>query len=306
MTNLSIALDRYLSVRRALGYKLQSQELRLRSFVAFMAARGGPVITARLAAEFADSQCGPSTWGSRLATVRAFARHVALTDPRTEIPPSGVFPAQRRPRPYIYTEAQVADLIAAMSDLHPTGLQARTYQCFFGLIATSGLRFSEAADLRRHDVDLVEGVLVIRETKFGKSRIIPLHESTTRALRRYADERDRCPRRRAGSFFFTGDRGAKLNHTNAHKTFVDWTRLAGLRRPGEPAGPRIHDLRHTFAVRTLTGWYAAGEDVERRLPELTTYLGHTHSEDTYWYLSACPGLLDHARARLEARWETAA
>jgi integrase len=306
MTDLSLALDRYLNVRRALGYKLQSQESRLRRFVAFMAEGGAAVITARLAAEWAGSQCGPSTWGSRLATVRAFARYVALTDPRVEVPPSGVFAPRRRPRPYIYTEAQVADLMAAMSDLHPTGLQARTYQCFFGLIASSGLRFSEAADLRRADINLIGGVVVIRETKFGKSRIIPLHESTTQVLRRYADERDRCSRRKAGAFFFTGDRGAKLNHTNAHKTFIDWTRLAGLRRPGERAGPRIHDLRHTFAVRTLTAWYAAGEDIERRLPELTTYLGHTHSEDTYWYLSACPELLDHARLRLEARWETAA
>lgn len=306
MSDLAIALDGYLTVRRALGFKLLSQEGRLRRFVAFMDERGAAVVTARLAEEWAGSLCGPPTWSSRLATVRAFARHLALTDPRTEIPPGGVFAPQRRPRPFIYTEAQVADLMSAMLDLHPTGLQARTYQCFFGLIATSGLRFSEAADLRRTEVDLAAGVVTIRETKFGKSRVIPVHNTAADALRRYADERDRCPRRRAGVYFFTGDRGAKLNHSNAHKTFVDWTRLAGLRRPGEREGARIHDLRHTFAVRTLTGWYAAGEDIERRLPELTTYLGHTHSEDTYWYLSACPELLDHARARLEARWEAGA
>lgn len=305
MTDLSVALDQYLSVRRALGYKLQSQEIRLRRFVTFMAESGAAVITARLAVEWAGSQCGPSSWGSRLSTVRSFARHLALTDPRTEIPPSGVFAPHRRPRPYIYTSAQIADLLSAMPELHPTGLQARTYQCFFGLIATSGLRVSEAADLQRIDVDLVDGVLTIRNTKFGKSRIIPLHDSTVKALRRYAEDRDRCPRRQAGAFFFTGDRGAKLTHPNARRTFLNGTRLAGLRQPGERSGPRIHDLRHTFAVRTLTAWYAAGEDVERRLPELTTYLGHTHSEDTYWYLSACPELLDHARVRLETHWETA-
>jgi integrase len=271
-----------------------------------MAHRSETVITSRLAVEWSGLQCGPATWGSRLSTVRAFANHVALSDPHTEVPPFGVFAPQRRPRPYIYSDAQVADLMATMVGLHPTGLQARTYQCFFGLIATSGLRFSEAADLRRADINLADGTLIIRETKFGKSRVIPLHESTAQVLRRYAEDRDCCPTRRASAFFFTGDRGAKLNHSNAHKTFIDWTRLAGLRRPGERSGPRIHDLRHTFAVRTLTSWYATGEDVERRLPELTTYLGHTHSEDTYWYLSACPELLDHARVRLEARRGTAA
>ncbi|WP_442504506.1 tyrosine-type recombinase/integrase [Marinivivus vitaminiproducens] len=278
----------------------------MKRFVAFMEERGEAVITARLAVEWAGSLCGPATWSSRLATVRAFARHLALTDPRTEIPPSGVFAPQRRPRPFIYTDAQITDLMASMAELHPTGLQARTYQCFFGLIASSGLRFSEAANLLRTEVDLAVGVITICESKFGKSRVIPVHETTADALRRYASERDRCARRQASAYFFTGDRGAKLNHTNAHKTFIDWTRLAGLRRPGESAGPRIHDLRHTFAVRILTSWHAAGEDIERRLPELTTYLGHAHSEDTYWYLSACPELLDHARARLEARWETAA
>jgi integrase len=271
-----------------------------------MDERGETVVTARLAVEWAGSLCGPATWSSRLSTVRAFARHMALTDPRTEIPPTGVFAPQRRPRPFIYADAQIADLMASMAELHPTGLQARTYQCFFGLIATSGLRFSEAADLLRADIDLIAGVITIRGTKFGKSRIIPVHETTGDALRRYVEERDCCPRRRASVYFFTGDRGAKLNHTNAHKTFIDWTRRAGLRQAGQSAGPRIHDLLHTFAIRTLTGWYAAGEDIERRLPELTTYLGHTHSEDTYWYLSACPELLEHARARLEARWETAA
>ncbi|MBS0363397.1 MAG: tyrosine-type recombinase/integrase [Proteobacteria bacterium] len=302
MSDLAIALDGYLKLRRALGFKLVSQEDRLRRFVAFMDGCGQTVVTARLAVEWAGSLCGPATWSSRLATVRVFARHLALTDLRTEIPPSGVFAPQRRPRPFIYTEAQVVDLMAAMTKLHPTGLQAQTYQCFFGLIGTSGLRFSEAADLLRADVDLVAAVVTIRETKFGKSRVIPVHETTAEVLRRYAEERDRCGRRRASAYFFTGDRGAKLNHSNAHKTFIDGTRLTGLRRPDESAGPRIHDLRHTFAVRTLTAWYAAGEDIERRLPELTTYLGHAHSEDTYWYLSACPELLDHARARLDASW----
>lgn len=306
MTLPEDALDRYLAMRRALGFKLQSQETRLRGFVAFMGERGATHITARLAVEWAGSQCGPATWSSRLSTVRAFARYVALIEPRTEIPPSGVFPPPRRPRPYIYSDAEIAHLLASMPVLHPTGLQGRTYQCFFGLIATSGLRFSEASGLRREDVDLSDGILTIRGTKFGKTRLIPLHVSTTDALRAYAAERDRIPVRRTGVLFFTGDRGAGLSHSSAHHTFIAWTRRAGLRGAEERNGPRIHDLRHTFAVHTLLGWYRAGQDVERRLPELTTYLGHSHVQDTYWYLTACPELLDHARQRLEARWETAA
>lgn len=306
MNLLSDTLDRYLAVRRALGFKLASQETRLRRFVAFMDDRGAAYITASLAVEWAGSQCGPATWSSRLATVRAFARHLALSERRTEIPPSGVFPPQRRPRPYIYSAAEIVDLLAAMPELHLTGLQGRTYQCFFGLLAVAGLRFSEAADLRRENVDLADGVLTIREAKFGKTRLIPLHTTTTEVLRAYASDRDRCPRRQGSVYFFTGDRGAKLNHTNAHKTFMDWTRRAGLRGARERPGPRVHDLRHTFAVRTLLGWYGTGQDVERRMPELTTYLGHTHIEDTYWYLTACPELLNHALLRLEARWEFAA
>ena len=306
MIALQDTLNRYLSVRRALGFKLESQETRLRRFTAFMEERHAPYITARLAVEWAGSQCGPATWSSRLSTVRSFSRYVALNEPRTEIPPFGVFPPQRRPRPYIYAEAEVADLLATLPALHPTGLQGRTYQCFFGLLASTGLRFSEAANLRRVDVDLTEGVLHIREAKFGKSRIIPLHASLTEVLQAYAEERDQCGRRCNGSFFFTGDRGAKLGHSNVHKTFLDWSRRAGLRGAGERRGPRVHDLRHTFAVRTLLRWYEADEDVERRLPELATYLGHRHIEDTYWYLTACPDLLDHARQRLEAHWEAAA
>ena len=215
-------------------------------------------------------------------------------------------PPQRRLRPYTYSAAEITDLLAAMPALQPAGLQGRTYECFFGLIATADLHFSEATGLRREDVDLAAGVLTIRETKFGKTRLIPLHASTADVLSTYAMERDRCGKRRSGAVFFIGDRGAKLNHSNAHRTFIDWTRQAGIRGVRERNGPRVHDLRHTLAVRTLLGWYQAGEDVDRRLPALTTYLGHIHTEDTYWYLTACPELLDHARHRLEARWETAA
>jgi integrase len=306
MTRLLEELEQYLTLRRSLGFKLESQETRLRSFVGFMKARDESRITGKLAAAWTGSQCGPATWSSRMSTVRAFARHVAVSDVATEIPPSGIFPPQRRPHPYIYSDAQIADLLAAMLALHPLSFQGRTYQCFFGLIAATGLRFSEAARLIRDDVDLADGVLTIRETKFGKTRLIPIHASTTEALTAYSAERDACSVRRASRYLFTGERGRGVNHANSHRSFIAWTRLAGLRGIGERQGPRIHDLRHTFAVRTLLNWYRAGDDVERRLPELSTYMGHTHVHDTYWYLSASPELLDRARLRLEANWEAMA
>lgn len=303
MTDLERSLEQYLSLRRTLGYKLQTQESRLRNFVEYMEKRGELYITSKLAVEWAGHQCGLASWSSRLSTIRSFARHLIIVDPRTEVPPSGIFPVQRRPRPYIYSDDQISDLLATMLLLHPTSLRGRTLQCFFGLIAACGLRFSEAALLQRDDADLCNGVLMIRQTKFGKSRIVPLHPSTTEALARYAAERDTSSARRAARFFFTGVYGRALNRWDTGNAFVVWTRKAGLRAPDARQGPRIHDLRHTFAVRTLLNWYERGDDVDRRLPQLSTYLGHTHVRDTYWYLSAHADLLDQAKARLEASWE---
>ncbi|MBB3742028.1 integrase [Rhizobium sp. BK591] len=303
MMEMAEALEQYLTLRRSLGFKLQSQESRLRNFVRYAAAHGEQRITAKIAVDWAGHQCGPATWSSRLSTVRSFARHVQVVDPLTEIPPSQIFPPQRRPRPFVYSDEQIADLMKSMIDLHPGSFRGPTYHYFFGLLASTGLRFSEAARLLRADADLETGTLTIRATKFGKTRIVPLHQSTTLALRRYASIRDEQPIRQASDYFFVGDRGKALIHANPHFSFILWTRRAGLRQADERSGPRIHDLRHTFAVRTLLTWYQAAEDIDRRLPELSTYLGHNHSDATYWYLSAHPDLLDEAKHRLEAKWE---
>lgn len=306
MSALNDALDRYLTMRRGFGFKLSTQELWLRTFVAFMAERGADVVTGKLAIEWAGGGCGPATWSSRLSTVRSFARHLANTDPRTEIPPNGVFPPQRRPRPYIYSDREIADLLAAMLALPPRdGLRRWTFHCYFGLLAVAGLRFSEATDLRREDVDLDSGVLTIRDTKFGKTRLVPIDTTTVAVLVAYARRRDVCPKRRANPYFLVGERGAHLSHDCIHRVFIAWTRQVGLRGPKSRKGPRVHDLRHTYAVRTLVSWYRAGDDVERLLPVLTTFLGHTHTRDTYWYLTASPELMRHAAMRLEARWEIA-
>jgi integrase len=165
------------------------------------------------------------------------------------------------------------------------------------------MRLSEAIGLQRSDVDLDEGVLVVRESKFGKSRLIPLHPTTSAALRCYAERRDAHLGSRCSAYFFVAERGGRLLHQYVHRVFWRLSRKIGLRRPGDHTGPRVHDFRHRFAIRTLLGWYRDGIDVEQRLPTLSTYLGHTCVRDTYWYLSACPELMQEAARRLDRRWE---
>ena len=306
MSPLNDVLERYLTMGRAFGYKFETVEKRLRNFVAFMGERNAVTITGKLAIEWAGGGCGPATWSSRLSTIRSFARHAANTDPLTEIPPRGIFPPRRRPRPYIFTDREIGEFLAAMLALPRHGnFQRYTFHCFFGLLAVAGLRFGEAAKLRRDDIDLGSGIMTIRDTKFGKSRLVPIDPTTVEVLEAYAVCRDASPRRRASPFFLVGARGARLLHANIHQVFITWTRQAGLREPAMSKRPRIHDLRHSYAVHTLVRWYRTGEDVQRLLPTLTTYLGHTHTRDTYWYLTASPELIGHAATRLEARWELA-
>lgn len=167
----------------------------------------------------------------------------------------------------------------------------------------AGLRINEALWMRRDDVDLEQGILTIRGTKFGKSRLVPLHPTTQEVLLRYAARRDEHPDRRSSPYFFVTERGRRLLLQYVYPVFWKLSRQIGLRAPADHTGPRLHDLRHRFAVQTLLQWYRAGEDVERRLPALSTYLGHTCVRDTYWYISACPELMEHAARRLDARWE---
>ncbi|MCP3733240.1 tyrosine-type recombinase/integrase [Sphingomonas sp. MG17] len=303
MTPLRAALDRYVNMQRGFGYKFTSAEHLLIDFVAFMDAQGEAIITNKLAIDWATGAAGPASWPSRLGTVRSFARHLSCTEPRTDIPPAGIVRSTPRPAPYIYTELEIAGLLDAMRALTPaTRLRRWTYHYLFGLLAVTGLRVGEALRLKRDDVDLDTGILTIRETKFGKSRIVPISPSTVAALNDYVTRRNARRCRSAGLHFFTGEHGGQLYHQNIHLVFCAVSRQLGL-RPGSGGGPRIHDLRHSFAVNMLLRWYRAGEDVEQLLPVLSTYLGHSHTRDTYWYLSACPELMEHAVHRLETRWE---
>jgi integrase len=305
MNTLREAAEEYLSLRRRLGYRLDRSGWVLGQFVSFMEQREAPFVTSDLAVEWAvlPTKAQPAYWASRLSAVRLFARHRHATDPRTEVPPLGLLRARsQRRRPYLYTEDEIARLMDAAARMtSPTGLRAQTYVTLLGLLSVAGLRICEAIALDREDVDLDEGILTIRRTKFGKTRLIPVHRSTTLVLRRYAQLRDRVhPRARTNSFL-VGEAGARLVKNTAEDNFVRLSRRVGLRGPEgrHGHGPRLHDLRHRWAVNALLRWYRAGVDVERHLPELSTYLGHTHVSDTYWYLTAVPELMGLAMALLE-------
>jgi integrase len=298
------ALEEYLTVRRALGFILAEPSRLLHKFVVYAEQKGAPSITTELALRWAiQPGCRPAQWANRLSMVRRFARYMSALDARTEIPPHGLLPYRfRRTQPYLYTDEEIAHLIEAAQKLPSLlGLRAATYTTLFGLLTVTGMRVSEPVSLDRDDVDLGRGILTVRRTKFGKTRMLPLHASTLEALRRYVDRRDRLfPKTRS---FFVSERGTRLTVWSVEKTFVLLSRQIGLRSPEDSYGPRLHDLRHRFAVQTLLRWYRTDIDVERHLPELSTYLGHVHVADTYWYISAVPELLQLATLRLEQRGE---
>ena len=305
MSALRESLDEYLAVRRALGCKLVTAGRLLQKFVAFAEQNHTSFITTDLALRWAmlPTSAQPAQWTNRLGMVRRFAQYLSGADSRTEIPPVGLLPHRfHRKPPHIYTEDEVARLLGAAQHLpSPTGLRAWTYSTFFGLLAVTGMRMSEPIALDGEHVDLVRGFLTIRKTKFGKSRLVPLHPTTQDALRRYAQLRDRIHPQSKTAAFFVSERGRRLTNCTVRWTFVKLSRQIGLRGPHDSHGPRLHDLRHGFAIETLLEWYRAGVDVEQHLPELATYLGHRHVTDTYWYLSATPELLRLAMARVDRK-----
>ena len=307
MTPLDQALADYLRVRRCLGFRLRLPASLLRTFVTFLHARGAAYITTDLALRWATQPPGaqPATWAARLGMVRRFARWRSATDPRTEIPPAGLLPHRyRRKAPHLYSDADIDRLLRRAQHLpSPTGLRARTLTTVFGLLVVTGMRVNEALQLDRADVDLGLGSLHIRRTKFGKSRHVPVHPSTVAALQQYAAVRDRFFPAPLTPAFFLSERGRRLTEWTARYTFAKLSQHLGLRAPapGHGRGPRLHDMRHRFAARTMIRWYRAGLEVDRELPKLATYLGHVHVAETYWYLEAVPELLQLATARLRTR-----
>lgn len=302
MTGLRDALSDYLSLRRSLGFKLERPGQLLEDFTGYLDTAGAPTVTTELALAWATApaDADPAWWRARLAATRPFARYLAAFIPGTEVPPAGLLPgpASRRAVPCLYSPAGIGALITAAAAIR-TPLRAATYQTLIGLLAVTGMRAGETIRLDRPDVDLRAGLLTIRESKFGKSRQLPLHATTVAALAGYATLRDQRHPRPATAAFFLSLTGTRLIYKNVHFTYHRLTQAAGLSPRSPQCRPRIHDLRHSFAVTTLLRWYQDGDDVAARLPLLSAWLGHADPASTYWYLTGTPELLALAATRLE-------
>jgi integrase len=305
MSPLEQAMHDYLQLRRSLGYDLAEARWLLPSFVSFLEAQGATTVTVATALAWAQQPPGRGGYSvapRRMTMVRGFARYLAGTDPATEIPPLGLVPHRPHWRPpFLFAPTDVDLMLAEAGRSLASPLRAATYQSLLGLLAASGLRIGEALKLDRSDIDWHEGVLLIRESKFHKSRLVPLHPSSLSALRGFEQVRDRLQPRPLEPSFFTSLTRKRLLYAVVAQVFRQLVDDVGI-GAGAPSPPRLHDLRHSFAIRTLIGWYQAGEDVQARLPWLSTYLGHREPAHTYWYLSASPELLSLAAARQDNAW----
>jgi integrase/recombinase XerD len=300
VTGLESALADYLQLRRQLGFTLDRPARWLASFADYAEAQGAGYVTTELALAWAAQPPGADrSWhAARLSAVRLFARYLQARDPRTEVPPAGLLPGgSRRAEPYLFSAAEITGLMTAAGAIRAP-LRAATYQTLIGLLAVTGMRVGEAISLDCCNADLDAGVITVRQGKFGKSRQLPLHPSAVTALDAYARIRDEAFPRPGTPAFFVSLAGTRLIYKNVHRTYHRLALAAGLRPRSARCRPRIHDLRHSFAVATLIGWYRDGGDVAARLPLLSTYLGHADPDDTYWYLEAAPELLTLAAARL--------
>lgn len=283
-----------------LGFKLVEHDRLLAHFVDYLDQTRTPTITIEAALAWATqpTTAQPARWKARLCVVRGFARHLHVVDPRVEVPPVDLLPCRyQRPTPSLFSPEDIAALLAATHHIK-SPLRAATFGALFGLLATTGMRVGEAIRLDDADVDLTVGLLTVRQTKFSKSRQVPVHTTTVAALGRYAHTRERLCSRPQTPIFFVSMAGTRLVYSDVRATFRKLVTTAGI-RPEFAITPRINDLRHSFAVATLQSWYRDGGDVQARLPLLSAYLGHSHPNSTYWYLQAAPELLALAASRLE-------
>lgn len=308
MSALADAASDYLRLRNRLGHELAEYHRLLPRFVAFLEDAGLQTVTVTAALAWVtapDVDPSGTVASHRMTIARGFARHMAGLDPRTEIPPFGLIGSRRRRHePYIFTLEDIDALVTGAQHLR-TRFASATHETVIGLLASTGMRVGEAIRLDRSDVTETDATLTIRESKFGKSRLVPLQPSVLATLQRYAQLRDEVHDAPTTVSFFVSTRGNRMVYQTIHEVFRNLCDSAGI---GDDAvsRPRIHDLRHTFAVRTLLGWYRAGEDVDALLPVLSTYLGHRDPRWTYWYLSAAPELLAMAARRLETASEASA
>ena len=303
MSALEQHLADYLRLRRSLGYKLERDGQILPRLIAHVQVAGADTITNDLAVQWASSpRAAPRTMAARMASVRGFAAYLQTSDPATEVPPAGVFSTRyQRPAPYIWAQDDTRRLLDAAAQLEPE-LKAATMRALFGLLAVTGMRVGEVVALNRDDLDLQTGVVRVceRTAKHDRARLLPLHPTSVDALRSYARTRDRlCPNPSAKTMFIT-ERGGELDRHVVSRAMKKLTIQLGLRT--DTIRPRSHDLRHSFAVRTLLDCQRSGQDVEEKIAALSTYLGHVAPSDTYWYLTATPELMQLAADRLEDRF----
>lgn len=305
-TTVSTRVEEFIILRRGLGYRSPTQERALRAFARHLddAGHQGPIeLEASLGWATATVSTDPHNPARRLAVVRTFLRHLAAIDGATEVPPPGLLGSTgpRKP-PHIYTETEIACLLSVAAGLDPRGgLRPHCYVTLFALLASTGLRISEALALSCGDVDLEAAVLTVRAGKRGRTRLVPLHPSAVAPLSAYAGDR----RRRHGTpsqdaAFFRTDRSEQIDYRSAHHAFSVLRRRLGWTATGRTRAPRIHDLRHTMVVRRIQAWHAENVDVDANIAVLATYLGHVEVRDLYWYLSAVPELMDHLADRFEA------
>ena len=298
MSTLRKALQDYLQLRHALGFKLEREGVLLPRFVSFLEQEDAAHITTSLAARWAmtPASASPRQWAERLGEVRLFARFLAAQDPHTEVPPRDLLPRvpSRRLVPFVYEDADLLALMRA-TDIFD-GVKRSTYATLLGLLAVTGMRVGEAINLDRDDINWRAQLLVIRSAKFGKSRELVLHRTTLDALRAYLRIRDRVLPHPRSPALLLSLAGTRLLYKNVQRGFSQLLRRAALPQR-LPRRPRLHDLRHAFAIKTLTRWYREGLDVEARLPLLSTYLGHVHPSQTYWYLTATPEMMRLAERR---------
>jgi integrase/recombinase XerD len=310
MRNLRLGAEDYLTLRRGLGFKLKRYGRFVREFTSWLESCGETRISTRLALQWATQpqHLQPAEWAARLSAVRGFARYWSAIDETSEIPAEGLLPFRaRRTKPYLYSNTEIQQLLQAAKSMPAQfKLQPFTYYCLLGLLTVTGLRISEALNLELRDVNWTESLLTIRTSKFGKSRLVALDRTTKEVLAEYAARRNHFFPDRPTAAFFPSRTGARLDPGQVRRVFYYLSRKIGIRGALENRGPRLHDFRHRFSVETLLRWYRDGEDVRQRLPILSTYLGHGHVTDTYWYLSNTPELMEAAGECLEKRWETRA
>jgi len=296
------ALEEYLSLRRALGFRLDTAARLLGQFLGYLDQRGIDTITVDDALAWAMLPVHASRhwWAIRVSVVRGFATYLHGTDPQVQVPPAGLIRCgTSRATPYLYSDAEIRALMTAAAGLQPR-LRAATYQTLTGLLAVSGIRIGEAIAADAQDLDLDHGVLLVRHAKFDKQRLLPLHPSTVQALEDYLQLRRRLHRSAGSPALFISTAGTRLLHSNISLTFAQLASHVGLTRRSAACRPRIHDVRHAFAVHTVLDWYANGADIPAMMPRLSTYMGHTDPKHSFWYLSAAPELMGLAGQRLDA------